>query len=97
MGVSPHEARHVLAKILPYGKMSLSNYLGQSVVGGFVFYHWGLGLYAVSGHTMSLVLGAAFVLLQFSFCKLWLRLHRRGPLEQVWHNLTWGGSDRRKK
>lgn len=90
-------ARRVLAKILPYGKMSLSNYLGQSVVGGFIFYHWGLGLYAVSGHTMSLVLGAAFVLLQFSFCKWWFRSHKRGPLEQVWHNATWVGSDRQKK
>lgn len=90
-------ARRVLAKILPYGKMSLSNYLGQSVVGGFIFYHWGLGLYAVSGHTMSLVLGAAFVLLQFSFCKWWFRSHKRGPLEQVWHNATWAGSDRQKK
>lgn len=90
-------ARRVLAKILPYGKMSLSNYLGQSVVGGFIFYNWGLGLYAVSGHTMSLVLGAAFVLLQFSFCKWWFRSHKRGPLEQVWHNATWAGSDRQKK
>ena len=90
-------ARRVLVKILPYGKMSLSNYLGQSVVGGFIFYNWGLGLYAVSGHTMSLVLGAAFVLLQFSFCKWWFRSHKRGPLEQVWHNATWAGSDRQKK
>ena len=90
-------ARRVLVKILPYGKMSLSNYLGQSVAGGFIFYHWGLGLYAVSGHTMSLVLGAAFVLLQFSFCKWWFRSHKRGPLEQVWHNATWAGSDRQKK
>ena len=90
-------ARRVLAKILPYGKMSLSNYLGQSVVGGFIFYNWGLGLYAVSGHTMSLVLGVAFVLLQFSFCKWWFRSHKRGPLEQVWHNATWAGSDRQKK
>ena len=90
-------ARRVLVKILPYGKMSLSNYLGQSVAGGFIFYHWGLGLYAVSGHTMSLVLGVAFVLLQFSFCKWWFRSHKRGPLEQVWHNATWAGSDRQKK
>ena len=75
--------RRLLAKLLPYGKMSLSNYIGQSVVGGFVFYHWGLGLYTVSGHTMSLVLGVAFVFLQYTFCRLWLRNHKRGPLEQL--------------
>ena len=90
-------ARRLLAKLLPYGKMSLSNYIGQSVVGGFVFYHWGLGLYTVSGHTMSLVLGVAFVFLQYTFCRLWLRNHKRGPLEQLWHNATWAGARRPKK
>lgn len=90
-------ARRFLAKLLPYGKMSLSNYIGQSVVGGFVFYHWGLGLYAVSGHAMSLALGVVFILLQYTFCRLWLRSHKRGPLEQLWHNATWAGARRPKK
>lgn len=90
-------ARRFLAKLLPYGKMSLSNYIGQSVVGGFIFYHWGLGLYAVSGHAMSLALGVVFILLQYTFCRLWLRSHKRGPLEQLWHNATWAGARRPKK
>ena len=90
-------ARRLLARLLPYGKMSLSNYIGQSVVGGFVFYHWGLGLYAVSGHAMSLALGVVFILLQYTFCRLWLRSHKRGPLEQLWHNATWAGARRPKK
>ena len=85
-------ARGFLAKILPYGKMSLSNYIGQSVAGGFIFYNWGLSLYSVSGHAMSLAIGAVFVLLQFTFCRLWLRSHKRGPLEQLWHKATWAGS-----
>ena len=89
--------RRFLAKLLPYGKMSLSNYIGQSAVGGFVFYHWGLGLYTVSGHAMSLALGVAFILLQYTFCRLWLRSHKRGPLEQLWHNATWAGARRPKK
>ena len=87
-------ARGFLAKILPYGKMSLSNYIGQSVAGGFIFYHWGLSLYSVSGHAMSLAIGAVFVLLQFKFCRLWLRSHKRGPLEQLWHKATWAGSSK---
>lgn len=90
-------ARRLLSGLLPYGKMSLSNYIGQSVVGGFVFYHWGLGLYAVSGHAMSLALGVVFILLQYAFCRLWLRSHKRGPLEQLWHNATWAGARRPKK
>lgn len=90
-------ARRLLSGLLPYGKMSLSNYIGQSVVGGFVFYYWGLGLYAVSGHAMSLALGVVFILLQYTFCRLWLRSHKRGPLEQLWHNATWAGARRPKK
>ena len=90
-------ARGFLAKILPYGKMSLSNYIGQSVAGGFIFYHWGLSLYSVSGHAMSLAIGAVFVLLQFTFCRLWLRSHKRGPLEQLWHKATWAGSGKSGK
>ncbi|MGN0310557.1 MAG: DUF418 domain-containing protein [Bacteroides sp.] len=78
-----------LIAIAPYGKMSLTNYLGQSVIGGFLFYGWGLGLYQYSGHTMSLLLGACCVLLQYLFCRWWLSQHSRGPLETLWKRLTW--------
>lgn len=78
-----------LIAIAPYGKMSLTNYLGQSVIGGFLFYGWGLGLYQYSGHTMSLLLGACCVLLQYAFCRWWLSRHSRGPLETLWKRLTW--------
>lgn len=78
-----------LIAIAPYGKMSLTNYLGQSVIGGFLFYGWGLGLFQYSGHTMSLLLGVCCVLLQYLFCRWWLRSHSRGPLEMLWKRLTW--------
>ena len=78
-----------LIVIAPYGKMSLTNYLGQSIIGGFVFYGWGLGLYRVSGHTMSLLLGVVCVALQYLFCRWWLSTHDRGPFETLWKRLTW--------
>ena len=78
-----------LIAIAPYGKMSLTNYLSQSIIGGFVVYGWGLGLFAVSGHTMSLLLGAACVALQYAFCRWWLKSHDRGPFETLWKRLTW--------
>ena len=84
-------ARGFLSKIAPYGKMSLTNYLTQSIIGGFVFYNWGLGMFRYSGHASSLLLGALCVALQFMFCRWWLKNHSHGPFETVWRKLTWIG------
>ena len=70
------------------GKMSLTDYLLQSIVGGFVFYNWGLGLYTVSGHTMSFVLGILFCICLYYFCRFWTSRFRRGPLEELWARAT---------
>lgn len=78
-----------LIKIAPYGKMSLTNYLTQSIIGGMFFYNWGFGLFRHFGHTASFLLGAAVVVLQFFFCRWWLKSHRRGPFEELWSKATW--------
>lgn len=83
------KCQKALMCLAPYGKMSLTNYIGQSIIGGFIFYGWGLGLYQYCGHTMSLLLGAATVFAQWMFCRWWLRTHKRGPLEEIWNRLTW--------
>ena len=84
-------ARNFLSKIAPYGKMSLTNYLLQSIIGGFVFYNWGLGMFRYSGHASSLLLGALCVALQYMFCRWWLKNHSHGPFETIWRKLTWIG------
>lgn len=84
-------ARNWLIKIAPYGKMSLTNYLTQSMFGGMLFYNWGFGLFRHCGHTASFLMGAGFVVLQFLFCTWWLKHHKRGPFEQLWYNATWIG------
>jgi len=70
------------------GKMSLSDYLLQSIIGGFLFYNWGLGLYRVSGHTYSLCLGIAVCVGLYLFCRFWTKRFRRGPLEELWAKAT---------
>ena len=84
-------ARNFLAKIAPYGKMSLTNYLLQSIIGGFVFYNWGLGMFRYSGHASSLLMGAVCVALQYAFSCWWLSRYSHGPFEMVWRKLTWIG------
>lgn len=77
-----------LLKIAPYGKMSLTNYLGQSIFGSLIFYNWGFGWYQHLGHTSSLLLGIIFICLQYIFCKWWLLSHKRGPFEELWSRGT---------
>ena len=84
-------ARNFLAKIAPYGKMSLTNYLGQSIIGGFVFYNWGLGMFRHSGHASSFLMGMVCVALQYAFSRWWLSRYSHGPFEMVWRKLTWIG------
>lgn len=77
--------------LVPYGKMSLTDYVSQSIIGSFLYFGYGLGLHQYCGTTYSLLIGIAFFLLQLGFAHWWFRHFRRGPLETLWHRLTWIG------
>jgi uncharacterized protein len=79
----------VFVKLIPFGKMSLTNYIMQSIVGAFIYYKYGLGLYEHTGATYSLLIGIGLFLLQLTFCTWWLKKHKQGPLESIWHKATW--------
>lgn len=81
--------RKFLSKLIPFGKMSLTNYILQSIVGCFIYYRYGLGLVEHAGATYSLLIGIVLFILQLYFCKWWLSKHRQGPLEYIWHKATW--------
>jgi uncharacterized protein len=84
--------RRRVADLRTYGRMSLSNYIGQSILGALVYYPFGLGLATRCGQTVSLLIGIAMLVLQIACCKWWLKRHRQGPLEWIWHKWTWIGS-----
>ena len=79
----------VLHLLAPYGRMSLTNYLSQSLIGGFLFCNWGLGLYRHTGITTCFLMGIGVFFLQYFFCRWWIRSHRQGPLELLWKKATW--------
>lgn len=72
-----------------YGRMSLTNYVLQSVFGALIYFPFALNLAQYCGYTVSLLIGIALFLLQVQFCKWWLKSHKQGPLESLWHKLTW--------
>jgi len=80
-----------LMVLAPYGRMSLTNYIMQSIVGTMLFYHWGLHLQL--GITASIGLGIVLFILQLLFCHWWMHSHTHGPLEYLWKRATWLGSN----
>jgi uncharacterized protein len=79
-----------LAWLSPVGRMALSNYLTQSLVLGFVFYSYGLGLFGRLTSAEALPIGLVLFAAQIVVSALWLRHFRFGPAEWLWRALTYG-------
>lgn len=79
----------ILRIFVPYGRMALSNYVGQTIAGTFVFFGWGLGLLGIIGAAHSVLIGQGIFALQVVFSNIWLRYFRYGPLEWLWRSGTY--------
>ena len=83
--------RRVLHHLCIFGRMSLTNYLLQSVIGCAIFCGYGLACYYKLGITYAVMVGVAMVVVQYCFARYWFSSHPRGPLEGLWRKLTWIG------
>jgi uncharacterized protein len=81
-------ARRVLGLLVPYGRMSLSCYVTQAVIGVPFFYAFGLGMYRHVGPFAALFFGLAVFALQCAFAHAWLKRYSYGPLEWLWRAAT---------
>ena len=77
----------LLSLLIPYGRMSMTNYVTQGIIGSFLYYHW--GLYLRLGITASLLVGVIIFIVQYLACRLWVNHHIHGPLEYLWKKATW--------
>lgn len=66
------------------GKMALTNYLLQSLIGLFLFTGLGFSLYQTLSPTQCLLIAIVSFLLQALFSKYWLVYFQFGPLEWLW-------------
>lgn len=82
--------------IIPYGRMSLTNYITQSIIGVFLYYGYGLGLYKTTGATATFLIGLGIVGLQLFWSRRWLARHKQGPFETLWSKGTWLGHPRNR-
>lgn len=72
------------------GRMALTNYLMQSVIGVLLYYGIGLGLGASLPLAGVELVALLIFIAQMILSSLWLRAFRYGPLEWIWRLLTYG-------
>ncbi|RAP22527.1 hypothetical protein C2W59_03524 [Bacillus pumilus] len=63
------------------GRLSLSNYLAQSIICTTIFYSYGLGLFGQMGSMFGLLLSVGLYTAQLFISYLYLKKWRRGPVE----------------
>ena len=71
-----------------YGRMSLTSYIMQPLIGVPLFYGYGFALYRYFGPTLSLLFGFVFLIFQLWFCKKWFTYYYYGPTEWLWRAIT---------
>jgi uncharacterized protein len=82
--------RKLFSWAAPLGRMAFTNYLMQSVIFGWVFYGYGLGLFGKLGVAAALAVGIGVYLLQVVVSALWLRRFLYGPVEWLWRSAMYG-------
>ncbi|MBZ9712241.1 DUF418 domain-containing protein, partial [Deinococcus multiflagellatus] len=83
----------VLRLAAPAGRMSLTGYLGESLLLGLLFAGWGLGWYGQLSLSVTVLVTLGVWLALELFAHLWLRHFRVGPFEwllRAWTNGRWG-------
>ncbi len=83
-------SRRYLRYLAPVGRMTLTNYLLQSLICSILFYGYGFGLYGKLGAVAGLALSLVIFTAELSLSHLWLRYFTFGPIEWLWRFSTYG-------
>lgn len=86
-----------LSWFAPAGRMALSNYVFQSVIGIIIFYGIGLGYATTLDLWKVMLIGVVIFTGQIIFSSYWLKRFKYGPLEWLWRTMTYGRFIRNKQ
>lgn len=86
---SSDKGKKLLQPLAYVGRLSLTNYLMQSIVFTTLFYGYGIGLFDRIGYFAGILLVFAFFFIQVIASKWWLKHYRMGPFEWVWRAGTY--------
>jgi uncharacterized protein len=73
-----------LASLAPYGRMALTNYLLQTLIGTFILYGWGLGYLGHLHDWQMFLLSFLIIFFQIRLSIWWLSHYHFGPMEWLW-------------
>ena len=83
------KGKYLLKPLRHVGRMALTNYIVQSVIGLILFSSIGFSLYEGFSPSQTLSIAIAVFAVQVLYSKLWLTYFRFGPLEWLWRCLTY--------
>ncbi len=78
------------ASLAIFGKMTLTNYMTQNLIGLLVFSGFGLGYWNTKPIWFYLLLAIFVYIIQVYFSKWWLTKYNYGPIEWIWRQLSYG-------
>ena len=79
-----------MAPLALVGRMALTNYLLQTLVGTLLFFGYGFGLQGTSQLWVACLLSVPIFLVQVVLSAQWLKHFSYGPVEWLWRSLTLG-------
>ena len=78
-----------LKVLAPLGRMALTNYLMQTIIGITLYYSVGFGFGGNIGPVIFVPIGLAVYALQVLYSNLWFKYFNYGPMEWIWRQLTY--------
>lgn len=81
--------RKMMDRMAPVGRMSVTNYMAQSIIGVTLFYGFGANLAVQLSFLQCLFLGLSIYAVQMVYSNWWMKHYYYGPMEWIWRVITW--------
>ena len=79
-----------LKVLAPRGRMALTNYLMQTIIGITIYYGVGFGFGGNIGPALFIPIGLCVYVIQLLYSNIWFKYFNYGPMEWIWRMLTYG-------
>jgi uncharacterized protein len=82
--------KNALLRLAPVGKMALTSYLLQTIIGLTLFFGFGFGLFQKTSPGWNFLIATVVFALQAIVARWWFTVFRFGPVEWLWRSGTAG-------